>query len=664
MSDASGWILSNLPSDILGLILSTPASSFLLLRLWKCGDLLLNAKLSAGVTSVDLRHSPVLDSRFPLLLVELLKLRSLSLHSDAAGFALPRMMSQLPKLSKELHELEMSGPWASSFLKPTFVLPPNHDADCAPVLTSLRGILPSLQTLRILNTRQTPDLLGAIPFLPSSLTCLGRMHIEISHSHRNIMSVLPRTLVRFEASIHFVFRWTTTNSETKALINAIKMDWAQAPPNLQHIDQILCQSCPDSWDWLPKSLLSADIGGFNWNASSMPSFPSVCTTLKNTIHRDSLDFQNIKPPPHLTDIQLSATEISGANIAELPRRLTRLVIHNSQELDWRVLLPPEYLENRIGSMKPPLKPLDWPPHLSVLILSPTSLHQNPLAHLPTTITDLKLIFWRPKNRVVRLNANIFGGGGLSSNLKRLELQCGSNEGYLSFEIIGTLPSSLHSLIIKAKSENGAMPRTQIETAFPESLTELELTHEGPHNRKLGSWDVPLKLPSRLTSLKISELASGWLSTLPHTLVKLDLTNLIIPLLTQKVIEMDVFQGLPPNLTYLSIFTSNRHHPDVPDEAKVNTMPLLSFSQTKLPQLRVLLLSSQLTRFPTSTVANLPRGLQQLSINFADSIYFVDLLPTGLVDLKINGTSVFKLTEQNQDTEGSIKLRERLQLLYH
>lgn len=94
--------LAGLSADVLGLLLSSASSSFLILRLWKCGNRALNSKLAAGVTHVHLDQVQALRSPYPRMLSELRQLRCLTLK------ALSSLMENLEDLVKELHKLPES----------------------------------------------------------------------------------------------------------------------------------------------------------------------------------------------------------------------------------------------------------------------------------------------------------------------------------------------------------------------------------------------------------------------------------------------------------------------------------------------------------------------------------------------------------------------------
>lgn len=73
--------LAQLPRDILALILGDSPCS---IRLWKCGNNLLNTKLSSTLKHLTLRHTVILNAQCPRMLSALSHLRSLSIFSHEA----------------------------------------------------------------------------------------------------------------------------------------------------------------------------------------------------------------------------------------------------------------------------------------------------------------------------------------------------------------------------------------------------------------------------------------------------------------------------------------------------------------------------------------------------------------------------------------------------
>lgn len=110
-------MLLNFPSEILGLILNGSQFSYLILRLWKTGNRLLQEKLASGVTDVCLRTVSALPSKYPLMLSKLRFLRHLSLASHSYIFEDPRQWQvELKKLPQTLETLKISSEDAISSL--------------------------------------------------------------------------------------------------------------------------------------------------------------------------------------------------------------------------------------------------------------------------------------------------------------------------------------------------------------------------------------------------------------------------------------------------------------------------------------------------------------------------------------------------------------------
>ena len=99
--------LTNFPREVLAQLLLGPHCSFLIIELWKCGDRLLQEKLSQCITSIDLKdETQVPLSRWPDCLSRFVNLRNLSIvlsngylagsSSDLQDF----MLSLSPKLEE------------------------------------------------------------------------------------------------------------------------------------------------------------------------------------------------------------------------------------------------------------------------------------------------------------------------------------------------------------------------------------------------------------------------------------------------------------------------------------------------------------------------------------------------------------------------------------
>lgn len=108
--------LAALPSELLDCILGNERSSFLILRLWKCGNKIMNAKLSESITYVSLSHADVSTSRYPRFLPQLRKLRHLALSSNVSLMLdCPQEWNlELAKLPASLEHLELTSAFLQS----------------------------------------------------------------------------------------------------------------------------------------------------------------------------------------------------------------------------------------------------------------------------------------------------------------------------------------------------------------------------------------------------------------------------------------------------------------------------------------------------------------------------------------------------------------------
>lgn len=120
MDCPSTFRLSSLPGDLLGHLLRPAAVSYLLIKLWRCGDAAFNRKLAQSVSSIKLRASVVCDAKLPLLLSDLRALRSLSIiWPEEHIFKQLPPPNVLPSLPSSLTSLELAAPLMTTLLRPS-----------------------------------------------------------------------------------------------------------------------------------------------------------------------------------------------------------------------------------------------------------------------------------------------------------------------------------------------------------------------------------------------------------------------------------------------------------------------------------------------------------------------------------------------------------------
>ena len=103
--------LANFPASILDHIIGNRDSSWVIFKVWVCGDRLLNEKLSQGLTYVHLTHRHLAPATFPRLLFKLRFLRYLAIQSNTE---LNQKLADWPlimsSLSQSLETLQLEVP--------------------------------------------------------------------------------------------------------------------------------------------------------------------------------------------------------------------------------------------------------------------------------------------------------------------------------------------------------------------------------------------------------------------------------------------------------------------------------------------------------------------------------------------------------------------------
>lgn len=74
-------LISSLPPFLIDQIIGTASTSYVVIKLWLCGDQNFNEKLSKGVTFIDLKSHPLSACEFPRIVSQLQSLRHLSLST-------------------------------------------------------------------------------------------------------------------------------------------------------------------------------------------------------------------------------------------------------------------------------------------------------------------------------------------------------------------------------------------------------------------------------------------------------------------------------------------------------------------------------------------------------------------------------------------------------
>ena len=246
--------LSHLSSDVLGLMIDSSRSFYVYLRLYLCGNMSLNSKLSSGVTRIKLEcREHYRFSRFPRSILSLRNLRRLTIKSTNNVLDNPlEWRSILNSLPPTLERLKLCFPESEMSLLDyaphateddlTYIY--KHYPQGQSRLIDIGALFPHLHTLKIddssdLNEIVPQDYLG----LPPTLTFLGLgLQLELS-----CISLLPRSLTHLDADLYYI------QADPSALAQA----WSLAPPNLQTVRSICFGNINPSF--LPLSLTETNL---------------------------------------------------------------------------------------------------------------------------------------------------------------------------------------------------------------------------------------------------------------------------------------------------------------------------------------------------------------------------------------------------------------------
>lgn len=587
--------LSSLPAEILAQVLNGD-NSHLVIALFKCGDSLLEHKLTSSITTVKLVDKRWwTTSRYPKCLSRLHRLRSLSIDRSSGYLigsedALVKELKSLPQALEELHLFAIDASSAALYEV--------HDASG----TLLKGlgvkrsdlyrdsnvVTHFMPSLKILSLDPCPAI------LPPSLTKLCVPWLSLSLAEQ-----LPRSLEVIQGEIRF--------EGTAPLL------WGKLPPTLTQVDtlvKLMVIGNPNLYSDFPPSLtrfkLDAPV-----EISSLKTLPPQTRCLK-------VDYYGRPPsgwlellPSRLHTLELipsHRTAFSHEALKSLPRTLTTL--RGSITVPW------EDIDRET----------DWPSGLTFLGASDFMVPPQFFHCLPRSLRRLKIL-WQRDSRSTDLS-------GLPS-LTRLSIRWP----YLDddgLEISDGLcdprnpfPSTLTSLSLRLGIYwLASFPKEKL-SLLPQNLTSLKINlkddNEGAEEAK-----SIIALPPGLTSLWCGGFSGSRFQDLPRGITDLKLGgNIFIPPNTE-----DAFQSLPASLTSLEI--------EAPGFIYANTEAYSSLSFASLPNLRSLKVSEYLGPIDAGFLKGLPTGLKCLHVqldNFSPEtapllLRFPDIID---IDLKMSFT---------------------------
>lgn len=586
--------LSQLSATLLDQILG-PQLSYAFLDLWLCGDRLLNAKLCAGLSSVDLIASGAVKNRFPRAVLELRALRHFKLYSHFnlkdSSKIWPVILRALPSSLKSLslgiglirtilHNYEPQGENPEPLL--------SHYGGSISPMVELCTLFPHLEVLSIdaWIISSASDLLA----LPTTLTHLSCDQLVIdykalAHTDYKGIGLLPRALIRLDCEVQF--------SRSPADTAMFLADWALAPPNLEFIRGIT-GIYVNTYDWLPRTLRQiVEIARPKWTLARARSLPPMLEDWElsecdhATFAAEGTDWA--AECPQTLKTLLLGMSLSSASLSHLPRSITSIVSY--MYVLWKDVR--ECME-RLGDGSLTEKSYSiWPSSLAHFSGNGSSISDVIL--LPRGLRGLKLrMDTLPEENDFEHWCLHFPPSleSLSMTFDRLYEELG----VVSFQ---PLPSSLTELDLES-AQDIVFDIPSLEQSLPASLQALSLPITAIPWK---SSSTPLVLPSGLTQLRVAAWRFSWnFLSLPATL-----TDFVVSNLLDCANEGEDFAaGLPQSLTAL-VF-------DKPNAAKPITFSASSFKT--LPHLRNLSIV-RLGLFPSATLRSLSPHLTSLCLPLED-----------------------------------------------
>ena len=572
--------LASFPPDIIGEIFNGAGRSHLVLEMWKCGDRVLNKKLSIGVTKIDLkRYAYRVPFPFPTLVSQFHSLRSLCLNRSGCA---PQKHFDLNSLPQTLERLEINATNSHNaffnYAPDSTTSEPKYIETDYPRgrsrLIDLNALFPHLHTLGM-----TPQFESQIHFaetdfaaLPASLTCLKLSKI-MSTGH--FMRSLPRKLRRIEAKVIW-----STDSEAA-------LDWQSAPPSLEYIRYLGSPDYDTATQGLshaPRSLTCETIAYPEWTLTLSRTAPD---NLEEITDVDELDETSFLDPNWVSELPKGLKKLEAASplhdfLGHLPRSLTYLAnrTDEKEETDWRPVQ--EAFTQEVNTF--------WPPGLTYLRMSLFEL--NHIKLLPRMLTTMSITLQLENTEGHKL---LVDGNDFPPQLTDMTIYPPND--CISFGISGTIPTTLTRVSFEESS--GALENETL-AKLPQSLSSLLVNM----TLNLTMETIPQYIGAQLTLIEVGEWPLTSLGALPR-----DLTHLVVLKLTHFEIQdptTNLTESLPASLRYLRL--SWNHNLD-----GVNWS---SRSFENLPNLTYLDAIGRLPAFESGVLRSLSRKLTYLTIGLA------------------------------------------------
>lgn len=542
-------MLKSLASSILAQILHGSDASFLVLRLWQCGDRLLNAKLSSSITYINLNasreHFDPNIRHFPQLVFSVFKnlkhlILDAALLTSDPKYTLGRQLQNNAFAKLETLDLSCISFRQALSLSAYEGLDVNDENDAVSCRYDMRLVFPALKTLRLYSWHERQVIFEhEISKFPSTLTELSLPLIDLKDPSIQFMASLPRSLEVLRAKLCFSASFDNHPFTYESF-------WQNPPPHLRYIDEISFIS--SKWHngriFLPSTLETVGNLDLNqWPFSIIQQLPSSFTTLDGLIFASLphvSDWRDLKLPPQFVTLNLKLEP------EDFPRMLSLISTMPSTLTEFHLLCDSEYDFNKMLDSNLQ-KETSWPSSLQLFKMGALIPHPV-LSVLPDTLTELICSYDD--------DDGTFPSHHLPRHLKRLILLTTST----TLKIGDGMPLQLHTLEIDT-----LLPvdfEIQSFDALPPSLTSLSLQGDFQFETLTNN----LHLPTKLTYLSVHGWKHESLSLLPSSITELELTDVQIPSTLECSKIEEEFMKLPLGLKRLHLEIRSSQLDNPPDFA--------------------------------------------------------------------------------------------------
>lgn len=601
--------IKRFPPEVLAQILCSSSYSALVIKLWMCGSLQLNANLASGITSIELSAKDRPNNFLPQLLHQLRSLRHLSLISVQALLKSPSQWpSMLSGLSSTLEELEISaadsryclrnhGP-QSTDTNPVYIETPT--ALGLSTMIDLKSLFPRLLSLKLGHIVYYGE--NDFVALPSSLTHLSIGNVRVDYRQQPLMSILPRSLLILNAELHYV------HIKDESFDSAFLADWQAAPPDLQRIASItLSEMQIPHMSWIPRTvndckLVTPPRLGFTWTLERIRTLPPLFESLyiaKLEKHLISPATWTLELPKQLKSFKAHLQLLPSQSIPELPKSLTKLkILQPRRNFDWSEVLKPDF---------------SWPPLQYFFLFADTTWIEH-IKLLPKTLTKLILTI---NDHLGSLDID---GDDFPPNLTDLTLATNKEQTVFQMRITNPLPPKITKLFLAEPHVLAVGLESQSFDKLPSSLLDLNVQPSLPQREDSIEKPPILLRFEALHTLTLSQWLFSWgFGVLPRALSYLKIANLFHKLTPEAASQLSLTAEMPPSLTHLDLYGYF-----------LNKVPAFSPSSfANLPNLKVLSAHS-FEPFPSAVLRSLPRDLR---------IFALDIYPMKVEDLPFIPTTL-------------------------